>query len=261
MRSRGSQKPFLQCSSCPSKKGHASPMGTSPLAACAAAPAAPRSATRHPAAPPSHNATRTLRVLHQFPRKQKKEATEGPEQGPGEPGEPGSPGAGSLPWQCPHPAARAAAFSGREQGLLNHCELQRAVGRFAHLHARGMSNGSRHEGGINEPDYTHTCNWRLCPCTICLHRLLWKPSPQPLLPACTRELHQGQVTDRDLFLLVWSLHHSQTSEIHSHVRSKLGRHLLNDLTLGKRIFPQSQIPRACFKRRRYGVSPAFWIGL
>lgn len=41
-------------------------------------------------------------------------------------------------------------------------------------------------------------------------------------------------------MLVQSPGHSQTSEICSPVRSKLGRHLLNDFTLGKCCFPQSK---------------------
>lgn len=73
---------------------------------------------------------------------------------------------------------------------------------------------------MNELDYTYTCNCCLCPYAICLPCLLWKPSLQLLLPGCKSEMHQGQVRDQDLFLLVQSLGHSQPSEMHSLVSSK-----------------------------------------
>lgn len=46
--------------------------------------------------------------------------------------------------------------------------------------------------------------------------------------------------NKDLFLLVQSLDHRQTSEILSLVRRKLGSHLIGDLTLGKCCFLQSK---------------------
>lgn len=108
--------------------------------------------------------------LHQFSRKQKKMASEGPERGVGS----GVPG-------CLHPLSAAFPDLLRLKGGNRAIKAPWALaGRsvIVHLHARErMSNGSRHEGGITEPDYPTPALLPL-PLSICLCGGSWDPSLQ-----------------------------------------------------------------------------------
>lgn len=67
---------------------------------------------------------------------------------------------------------------------------------IVHLHARErMSNGSRHEGGITEPDYPTPALLPL-PLSICLCGGLWDPSVQPCSGGhgkCTKDREQTKI--------------------------------------------------------------------
>lgn len=128
--------------------------------------------------------------LHQVPRKQKKwQARALSKGGCGGSGVPG----------CLHPLS--AAFpdllhlkSGKGAIKAPWALAGRSV--IVHLHARErMSNGSRHEGGITEPDYPTPALLPL-PLSICLCGGLWDPSVQPCSGGhgkCTKDREQTKI--------------------------------------------------------------------